>query len=71
MKATNMWQDLSKVACKVDFAEDEYVPIESISKLTGFPVDFIKKELLITEDSISMAELRSSVLCFLQTSLVN
>jgi hypothetical protein len=50
------------------FDDDEKVSLSSLSELTGFPVDFIKKELLLEEEPISMNELRHSVLRYLETT---
>lgn len=49
-------------------SDKERVSLTTLSELTGFPLEFIKKELLIQEDSLSMGELRSSVLCYLSKS---
>lgn len=47
--------------------EEQKIPLDSLSTLTGFPVDFIKKELLLEEDQLSLAELRRSMLTYLET----
>jgi len=46
----------------------ERVSLNTLSSLTGFPLEFIKKELLIQEDSLSMVELRESMLTYLSKS---
>jgi len=46
----------------------ERVSLDTLSSLTGFPLEFIKKELLIQEDSLSMVELRESMLTYLSKS---
>lgn len=47
--------------------ESEKVSISSLSDMTGFPEDFIKRELLLEDDrQISMQELRQSVLRYLE-----
>lgn len=47
--------------------ESEKVSISSLSDMTGFPEDFIKRELLLEDDrKISMHELRQSVLRYLE-----
>jgi predicted transcriptional regulator len=48
--------------------DDEKVSFASLSELTGFPVDFIKKELLLDEEPVSMNELRRSVLRYLEAT---
>ena len=47
--------------------EEQKIPLESLSTLTGFPVDFIKKELLLDDDQLSLAELRRSMLTYLES----
>lgn len=42
------------------------VSLSSLSEMTGFPVDFIKKELLLENEPVSMDELRQSVLRYLE-----
>lgn len=44
------------------------VSLSSLSEMTGFPVDFIKKELLLENEPVSMQELRQSVLRYLETT---
>ncbi|MCO4794626.1 MAG: hypothetical protein KC493_12985 [Bacteriovoracaceae bacterium] len=48
--------------------ETKKVPLESLSELTGFPVDFIKKELLLDQESLSMEELRKSMVNYLENT---
>ena len=45
------------------------VPLSSLSEMTGFPVDFIKSELLVNDDRISMDELRQSMASYLESTL--
>lgn len=47
--------------------EDD-VSISSLSSLTGFPTEFIKKELVLEEDVVQMSELRESLLEYLNTT---
>ncbi len=49
-------------------SEKERVSLSTLSKMTGFPLEFIKKELLVQGDSLSMSELRESVLDYLSRS---
>ena len=49
-------------------SEKERVSLSTLSEMTGFPLEFIKKELLIQGDSLSMSELRESVLDYLSRS---
>ena len=39
-------------------AVGEKVSLGKLAQLTGFPEDFIKKELLLDDDSFSLSELR-------------
>lgn len=48
--------------------EEQKIPLDSLSKLTGFPVDFIKKELLLDDDQLSLAELRKSMISYMETN---
>ena len=47
----------------------EGVSLKTLSELTGFPVDYIKRELLLSDDQeLSMADLREKVLSYLDSS---
>lgn len=48
--------------------KQENVSMESLSEMTGFPVEFIKKELLISQSKVSIDELRRSVIDYLHTA---
>jgi hypothetical protein len=49
--------------------EEEGVSLKTLSELTGFPVDYIKRELLLSGDQeLSMDELRKKVQSYLDTS---
>ena len=54
---------------KVNFDEDENVPIASLSLLTGFPLKMIKSELVFDKDFISMRELRRVMMMFLKKKI--
>lgn len=44
------------------------VSLNSLAELTGFPVDFIKRELVLDgESNLSIEDLRSKVLDYLET----
>jgi hypothetical protein len=44
------------------------VSLSSLAKETGFPVDYIKRELLLSgEEELSMEELRAKVLAYLNS----
>lgn len=49
--------------------EQKVVPLESLSEMTGFPIDFIKKELLLKEDELSMEDLRKSMASYLENTI--
>lgn len=44
-----------------------FVSLKSLSHLTGFPTDFIKEELLLDKDEVSVENLRDSVLNYLES----
>ena len=45
------------------------VALDQLAELTGFPVDFIKRELLLTEETdLSVEELRAKVLHYLDSN---
>ena len=48
---------------------DESIPISSLSNLTGFPTEFIKRELLLENSPISLGDLRKSILNYLERNL--
>ena len=48
--------------------EEQRVSISSLSSLTGFPVEFIKKELLVDDELLSMKQLRNSMLTYLESN---
>jgi len=37
--------------------------------MTGFPVEFIKKELLLDEEPVSMSQLRKSMAIYLESTI--
>lgn len=42
------------------------VSLGSLSEMTGFPVDYIKRELILSDDNdLSVEELRAKVLAYL------
>jgi hypothetical protein len=48
---------------------DEKVSISSLADMTGFPEDFIKKELLLDDEPVSMNQLRASMLTYLESTV--
>lgn len=45
------------------------VQVEELAKLTGFPVEYLKAELLIDGDEIDLGNLREKVLAYLDRSV--
>ncbi len=48
---------------------EEQVEISTLAEKTGFPAEFIKEELLLTEDSLDISKLRELMLDYLQTTM--
>lgn len=48
---------------------EEMVDFGTLSELTGFPVDFIKQELLLEDGPVSMDDLRLSMLKYLDATM--
>jgi hypothetical protein len=49
--------------------ELEGVSLQALSELTGFPVDYIKRELVLSDDQeLSVTDLRNKVMNYLETS---
>ena len=46
--------------------ENQKVPLASLSEMTGFPVEFIKTELFLKGDELSVSDLRKSMLSYLE-----
>lgn len=42
------------------------VPLKSLSEMTGFPVEFIKTELFLKDDELTISDLRESMLSYLE-----
>ncbi|MBY0517634.1 MAG: hypothetical protein K2P81_12030 [Bacteriovoracaceae bacterium] len=50
------------------------VSLESLSQMTGFPVELIQQELFLgqtPEEGVSLEELRSAMLNFIDSTLLN
>jgi len=45
---------------------NETISLDSLASLTGFPVDFIKKELVLDSEELSIEDLRKTVAYFLE-----
>ena len=50
--------------------DSDGITLEQIALLTDFPEDFIKRELLMNRDQISMSEFRTRVLEYLAVWMV-
>lgn len=46
-------------------SHDEQVSLSSLAQMTGFPVDYIKSELLLEKDEVSLGELRKTMVSYL------
>jgi hypothetical protein len=49
-------------------ANTSNISLDSLSKLVGFPADYLKKELLVEGNDISLSELRTRMLSFLENN---
>lgn len=56
---------LSKASGWQNQKEGSQVTLRSLSELTGFPIEFIKEELLLDGDEVSMPDLRIKMQAFL------
>ncbi len=50
-------------------ANSSGVQVEELAKLTGFPVEYLKAELLIEDNEIDLNNLREKVLAYLDRSV--
>lgn len=48
---------------------EKMVNVELLSNKSGFPLEFIKDELLLEEDTIELGKLRELMLDYLQTTM--
>ncbi len=55
---------------KDDAAKSEKVSLNTLSDLAGFPLEFVKRELVLQEDEISLDKLRSSILDYLDEAFL-
>lgn len=46
--------------------ETESVSLDSLSLMTGFPADFIKSELIVEGEDLSVGDLRKTMINFLE-----
>ncbi len=46
--------------------DTQKVSLDSLSEMTGFPLDFIKSELIVEGDEISMSDLRKTMVNYLE-----
>jgi hypothetical protein len=59
---------------EVKNSEKEMVTLESLSDLTGFPVEMIKTELFngtdLNEDTISLTQLRTAMMSYIDETML-
>jgi hypothetical protein len=56
-------------ACATRESGNDIISLDSLAKMTGFPSELIKKELLISDDHLSMTDLRTTMMKFLMKSI--
>jgi hypothetical protein len=61
-------ENLAESGWQSSGAEQEQVSFSKLSEMTGFPVEFIKKELLLDTEPVSIKQLRASMLKYLESS---
>ena len=54
-------------ALKIDDSQEK-IEMSSLSNLTGFPVDYIKKELVLDEEEVTLEQLREHMMVFLNSN---
>ena len=54
-------------ALKIDDRQEK-IQMSSLSNLTGFPVDYIKKELVLDEEEVTLEQLREHMMVFLNSN---
>ena len=54
-------------ALKIDDRQEK-IQMSSLSSLTGFPVDYIKKELVLEEEEVTLEQLREHMMVFLNSN---
>jgi len=57
------WENAGNV-----YNDDQPVSLKNLSEMTGFPQDLIMNELLLGDETISMKDLRSRMLVYLDQS---
>ena len=56
---------MSNIERKKEIVEETSVDVNQLAEMTGFPVDFIKSELLLESNSLSVDELRKTMVSYL------
>jgi len=59
-------QPAIQAVCEVE--EKEHVSLSDLALLTGLTPDLLKKELIVSEDELSLRDLRKTVLEYLDTT---
>ena len=47
----------------------ERISLQYLAELTGFPVDYIKEELVLEDDELPIQDLRKSMMNFLDSTM--
>jgi len=56
---------MSNLETKKESARKKSVDVNELAEMTGFPVDFIKSELLLESNSLSVDDLRKTMVSYL------
>ncbi len=56
---------MSNLETKKESARKKSVDVNELAEMTGFPVDFIKSELLLESNSLSVDDLRNTMVSYL------
>lgn len=54
-------------ASRLESRNEETVELSSLSELAGFPVNYIKSELVLKDDKVSLADLRKTMVSYLES----
>ncbi|MBT6325708.1 MAG: hypothetical protein HOJ35_07050 [Bdellovibrionales bacterium] len=56
---------MNNIERKKEIIEETSVDVNQLAEMTGFPVDFIKSELLLESNSLSIDEFRKTMVSYL------
>ena len=68
MTVTELMNDQHTQEATQVIKEEQLVNVSYLAELTGFPIDFIKHELLLAGDQLSLKELRAAMLRYLDVT---